>query len=101
MATYDQPMQTGALGTVSTNKLIRNTYTLRLRNKHPDERPFRISISSDARLKLALEGSETLEVIADDKGIKADLPAWCRTTGNECLSVEEKNGEFHVLVKKK
>ena len=48
-----------------------------------------------------LKSGEVLEVIADDKGIKQDLPAWCRTTGNECMSVEEKGGEFHVLVKKK
>ncbi len=48
-----------------------------------------------------LKSGEVLEVIADDKGIKQDLPAWCRTTGNECLGLEEKDGEFHVFVKKK
>ncbi|MDD5190040.1 MAG: sulfurtransferase TusA family protein [Dehalococcoidales bacterium] len=48
-----------------------------------------------------LKSGEVLEIIADDKGIKQDLPAWCKTTGNECLSVAEKDGEFHVLVKKK
>jgi len=48
-----------------------------------------------------LKSGEVLEVIADDKGIKQDLPAWCRTTGNDCISVDEKDGEFHVLVKKK
>ena len=48
-----------------------------------------------------LKSGEVLEIIADDKGIKADLPAWCRTTGNECISVNEKDGEFHILVKKK
>ena len=48
-----------------------------------------------------LKSGEVLEIIADDKGIKADLPAWCRTTGNECVSVNEKDGEFHILVKKK
>jgi len=48
-----------------------------------------------------LKSGEVLEIIADDKGIKADLPAWCRTTGNECLSIEEKDDEFHIMVKKK
>jgi tRNA 2-thiouridine synthesizing protein A len=43
---------------------------------------------------------EILEIIADDKGIKQDMPAWCRTTGHECLSIEESNGEFKVYVKK-
>lgn len=48
-----------------------------------------------------LKSGEVLEVIADDKGIVKDLPAWCRTTGNECLQTEEKDGEFHIWVKKK
>jgi len=48
-----------------------------------------------------LKSGEVLEVVADDKGIKKDLPAWCNTTGNECLGMEEKDGEFHVFVKKK
>lgn len=48
-----------------------------------------------------MKSGEILEVIADDKGIKKDMPAWCNTTGNECLGMEEKDGEFHVFVKKK
>ena len=42
-----------------------------------------------------------LEIIADDKGIKKDMPAWCQTTGNEFLGTEEKDGEIKVYVKKK
>lgn len=48
-----------------------------------------------------LKSGEVLEVIASDKGIKLDMPSWCRMTGNECLGIEEKDGEFHVFVKKK
>jgi TusA-related sulfurtransferase len=44
---------------------------------------------------------ETLEVLADDKGIKQDMPAWCKTTGNEYLGIEEANGEIKVYLKKK
>ena len=43
---------------------------------------------------------EVLEVIADDKGIKQDMPAWCKTTGNECLGMEDQSGEIKVYVKK-
>lgn len=43
---------------------------------------------------------ETLEIAADDKGIKEDMPAWCKTTGNEYLGMEEKDGEIRVYVKK-
>ena len=47
-----------------------------------------------------LKPGELLEIVADDKGIKKDIPAWCNSTGNECLGVEEKDGEFHLFVKK-
>jgi tRNA 2-thiouridine synthesizing protein A len=47
-----------------------------------------------------LKPGEVLEVVADDKGIKQDMPAWCRTTGNEFLGVEEDGGEIKVYVRK-
>jgi len=28
------------------------------------------------------------------------MPAWCKTTGNECLGIEEEGGEIRVYVKK-
>jgi len=40
-------------------------------------------------------------VVADDKGIKQDMPAWCQTTGHEFLGVEEESGEIKVYVRKK
>jgi TusA-related sulfurtransferase len=48
-----------------------------------------------------LKSGEVLEIVADDKGIKKDIPSWCVSTGNECLGTEEKDGEFHLFVKKK
>jgi len=47
-----------------------------------------------------LKKGEVLEVVADDKGIKQDMPAWCKSTGNEFLGVEEQGGEIKVYVKK-
>jgi tRNA 2-thiouridine synthesizing protein A len=47
-----------------------------------------------------LKPGEVLEVLASDEGIKEDAPAWCRTTGNEFLGIEEKDGEYHVYIKK-
>ncbi len=47
-----------------------------------------------------LKPGEVLEVIADDKGIKQDMPAWCQTTGHEFLGMEEEGGEIKVYVKK-
>ncbi len=41
-----------------------------------------------------LEVSQVLAVIADDRGITTDMPAWCESTGHEFLGVEEKDGEY-------
>lgn len=43
---------------------------------------------------------EVLEVLSTDVGIKSDLPAWCRATGNEFLGLTEEHGEYKVYVKK-
>jgi cytochrome c oxidase accessory protein FixG len=47
---------------------IRNTYDIRLRNKHGEERPFHLSIATDAELRIDLEGTRELvvEVPADE-----------------------------------
>ena len=47
-----------------------------------------------------LKLGEVLEVVADDKGIKLDMPAWCEATGHEFLGMEEEGGEIKVYVKK-
>ncbi|MBI2328819.1 MAG: sulfurtransferase TusA family protein [Chloroflexi bacterium] len=47
-----------------------------------------------------LKRGEVLEVVADDKGIKLDMPAWCQATGHEFLGAEEAGGEIKVYVKK-
>ena len=41
---------------------VRNTYDLRLRNMNLDERVFHISLSSDALLRISLEGTDELTV---------------------------------------
>ena len=42
---------------------IRNTYDLRLRNKHGDDRYFHVSLTSDADFRIALEGTDELRVL--------------------------------------
>ena len=46
---------------------IRNTYDVRLRNKHGEDRPFHISISGDPAMRVQIEGTpyETVTVPAD------------------------------------
>ncbi len=43
---------------------------------------------------------QVLEVIADDEGIKQDMPNWAKMTGNEFIGIEEDKGVYHVFVKK-
>lgn len=43
---------------------------------------------------------QVLEVVATDMGVAKDLPAWCRSTGQEYLGLEEKDGEYRAYIKK-
>ena len=47
-----------------------------------------------------LEKGQVLEILADDEGIKEDMPAWCKMTGNELLSVEEEGEQYRLYVRK-
>ena len=47
-----------------------------------------------------LKPGQVLEILADDAGIKQDMPNWCKTTGNEFLGIEEREGVYHVFVRK-
>jgi tRNA 2-thiouridine synthesizing protein A len=58
-------------------------------------------IVKTAQELVGMKEGEVLEVIADDKGIKSDMPAWTTKTGNKLLEIEERDGEFHVFVQKK
>ena len=40
-----------------------------------------------------LESGAVLEVRSTDPGVREDLPAWCRMTGNDLLAEQE--GELH------
>ena len=43
---------------------------------------------------------QVLEVVSTDAGIKEDMPAWCRQTGQEYLGLEEDEDIIRVYVKK-
>ena len=43
---------------------------------------------------------QILEILADDEGIKEDMPAWCKVTGNELLDIKEEAGQYKVYVRK-
>ena len=47
-----------------------------------------------------MQPGQVLEVMADDEGIKQDMPNWAKMTGNEYLGIEEVGGKYHVFVRK-
>jgi TusA-related sulfurtransferase len=57
-------------------------------------------IIQTAKKMKELRPGQVLEVIATDRGIRDDMPAWCRTTGHEFLGMEEDGELIRVYVKK-
>jgi TusA-related sulfurtransferase len=47
-----------------------------------------------------MTSGQVLAVKADDEGIKADLPAWCKTTKNELLELTQDGSVFTGYVRK-
>ncbi len=47
-----------------------------------------------------LKLGEVLEVLATDSGIVADMPDWCKRTGNEFIGAVEEDGEYKVYIRK-
>jgi TusA-related sulfurtransferase len=60
-----------------------------------------IPIIKTAKKFKEMSVGQVLEVLSDDKGIKVDMPNWCKSTGNGFLGIEEySEGEYKVYVKK-
>jgi len=52
-----------------------------------------------AGIKSADVGEE-IEVLSSDKGSANDIPEWIRKVKHEHIGTEEKEGVWHILVKK-
>jgi tRNA 2-thiouridine synthesizing protein A len=52
-----------------------------------------------AAMKMAEVGDE-IEVLSSDKGSSNDIPEWIRKVKHEHLGTEEREGVWHVLVRK-
>lgn len=53
-----------------------------------------------AKMMKTMKTGDVLEVLSTDPGIREDMPAWCRTTGQEFLGVEEDAEVIKVYVRK-
>jgi tRNA 2-thiouridine synthesizing protein A len=47
-----------------------------------------------------IEVGQTIEAVATDPGVLADIPAWCRSTGNELVSMDRVDKTIKFLVRK-
>lgn len=47
-----------------------------------------------------LQSGDIIEVLATDKGSKADLTAWAKSTGHQLIETKEENGVFIFLIQK-
>lgn len=47
-----------------------------------------------------IQVGETIDAFATDPGVMADIPAWCRTTGNELVTLEKLDKQFHFIVRR-
>jgi len=54
---------------------------------------------SNAIKDIAMDG--TIKATATDPGVMMDIPAWCSTTGNELVSMDEENDIFTFKIKRK
>ena len=52
-----------------------------------------------AAMKMVEVGDE-IEVLSSDRGSSADIPEWIRKVKHDHLGTEERDGVWHVLVKK-
>lgn len=53
-----------------------------------------------AKKMKSMKVGDELDLISDDEGSKADVPAWCQRTGNELVDMKEANGVFTYRIKK-
>jgi TusA-related sulfurtransferase len=57
-------------------------------------------IKTAERMK-RMAGGAVLKVQSDDRVILMDMPAWCRSTGNEFLGSVQEGQEYHLYVRKR
>ena len=43
---------------------------------------------------------DSVEAVATDPGVMADIPAWTRSTGNELVSLDKQDKVFKFVVKR-
>ena len=47
-----------------------------------------------------VEVGELIDAFATDPGVLGDIPAWCKTSGNELVKMERIDKEFHFVIRR-
>ena len=56
-------------------------------------------VKTAARIKEIPTG-DILVVLSDDPGILQDMPAWCKSNGQELLGIEEAGGLYRATIRR-
>ncbi len=59
-----------------------------------------VPIIQTAKKLRELRPGQVLEVVSTDPGIREDMPAWCRATGQEFLGFEDDGEVIRAYVRK-
>lgn len=59
-----------------------------------------LPVIKTAQAMKKLSGGQVLELIATDPGVEPDMQAWAQRTGNELISIDRRDGAFHVLLRR-
>ena len=59
-----------------------------------------IPIVKMAKAIKEVQVGQTIEAVATDPGVLADIPAWARSTGNELVLMEKLDKQFRFVVRR-
>jgi tRNA 2-thiouridine synthesizing protein A len=59
-----------------------------------------IPIVKMAKAIKEVEVGQLIEAFATDPGVMADIPAWCRSTGNDLVTLEKLDKQFRFVVRR-
>jgi tRNA 2-thiouridine synthesizing protein A len=48
----------------------------------------------------AIQIGEGIAALATDPGVQNDVPAWCKSSGNELISMERVEEGFHFVIRR-
>lgn len=59
-----------------------------------------LPVIKTAQAMKSMAVGQVLELLATDPGVEPDMKAWAGRTGNELVSIEQRDGVFHVLLRR-